>query len=309
MDIEDTAEKVSRVALVFSSALFFLLVSLIMLSMEEVISAFGGHSSWQVSIYEKMLLTMEIFFAALCLLQAALHLYTRWAAEKGFVSENLKMQVVGTHIVALSAWLMYAMFYGLAPMSASTSVKVILSTYLAYAVLVGLRTYSEANGARIVELVRRLVKKDAWALTLLGGGLVLYLSFLSCSLSEWDSFNFAQALGRFDLGTHQPHPPGYSLYVFLSKMVLAAVGDRVLALTSVSAVSGALCLLPVYVVVKKMHDPQTAVVTCLALMSTRMFWLASEKAITHMFGTFLMTSAICLLYLGLAGKRNFFLMS
>jgi 4-amino-4-deoxy-L-arabinose transferase-like glycosyltransferase len=117
------------------------------------------------------------------------------------------------------------------------------------------------------------------------------------------------ALRRFDLEADQPHPPGYALYVFLSKIAFAVCRNPLVALTSVSAISGGMCLLPVYAVVKKMHDHQTAVVTCLALMSTRMFWLTIEKAITHMLGTFLITLAICLLYLGLTGERRFLLIS
>lgn len=147
------------------------------------------------------------------------------------------------------------------------------------------------------------MKRHLSVLALVTGALILYLSFLSHSLSEWDSFNFAMALRRFDLEADQPHPPGYALYVFLSKIAFAVCRNPLVALTSVSAISGGMCLLPVYAVVKKMHDHQTAVVTCLALMSTRMFWLTIEKAITHMLGTFLITLAICLLYLGLTGER------
>jgi len=309
MNVGDEIEKVSRVAWVFSSILFLLLLSVILLSKEEIISAFGGHSFWQVSIHEKTLRTMEICFGTLSLLQFALYLSARRAAAKSTISESLNAQVIGTHSVALSAWLTYAIFYGLAPISASFSVKIMLFAFFAYTILAVLRTYSEANNRRTVELLGNVAKKYASALMLFGVGLIIYLSFLSCSLSEWDSFNFAQALERFDLGAHQPHPPGYSLYVFLSQMAYAVAGERLVALASVSAISGALCLLPIYAIVKKMYDHQTALVTCLALMSTRMYWLSSEKAVTHMFGTLLMTLAVCFLYFGLEGERRYFLMS
>ncbi len=309
MNVGDEIEKVSRVAWFFSSILFLLLLSVILLSKEEIISAFGGHSFWQVSIYEKTLRTMEICFGTLSLLQFALYLSARRAAAKSTISESLNAQVIGTHSVALSAWLTYAIFYGLAPISVSFSVKIMLFAFFAYTILAVLRTYSEANNRRTVELLGNVAKKYASALMLFGVGLIIYLSFLSCSLSEWDSFNFAQALERFDLGAHQPHPPGYSLYVFLSQMAYAVAGERLVALASVSAISGALCLLPIYAIVKKMYDHQTALVTCLALMSTRMYWLSSEKAVTHMFGTLLMTLAVCFLYFGLEGERRYFLMS
>lgn len=309
MDIEGLLGKASRTAWVSSSVLFLLVVSLILLSQEECVTLLGGYSFWQISIYEKMAQTMNVYFGALCLLQLALYLSTRHAAAKGITTENLKMRIGGTYSVALSAWLMYATFYGLAPASVSVSVKLVLLTFLAYTVVTCLRTYCEVCHTGIVALVRNLMKKYAPALALFAVGFALYVSFVSCSLSEWDSFNFAQALERFDLGAHQPHPPGYALYVFLSRLASLVAGSRLLGLTSVSAMSGALCLLPVYVIVRKMYDHETALVTGFALMSTRMFWLSSEKAVTHMLGTFLMTLAICFLYLGLKGELKFYLMS
>lgn len=300
---ESAVGSIYRIAWVSSCVLFLFSVSLLLLSHEELAGLSGGYLLWQISICEKMEWTMETCFAALCLLQVALCLSIRDDASRNIRSENIQMHIVGTQSVALSTWLMYAMFYVLAPTSTSFSVKLILLTFLPCTLLAGLRTYSVANDTKMIELVPKLAKKWTPALALFLLGLVIYLSFRSCSLSEWDSYNFAQALERFDLGAHQPHPPGYSLYVFLGKIALAVRGHDLAALSSVSAVSGALCLLPVYAMVNRMHDRQTAVVTCLALMSTRMFWLSSEKAVTHMFGTFLMTLAVCLLYLGLKDRK------
>lgn len=301
--------KVALIASVLASAIFLLSVYLALRSQIEWENMFGAYPFWEILVYEKVVQTTEIQFLVLSVLQVVLYLSARYVAAKGIMPQNLKTQTIGMYSVALSAWLMYAIFYALAPISASVPLILILSIFLVDIALIALRTYCVANDTRIVELVRRLVKKHASALVLSAVVLIVYLSFLSCSLSEWDSFNFAEALRRFDLGAHQPHPPGYSLYVFLSEMALVITGDKLSALASISALSGALCLLPVYAIVREMFDRQTATLTCLALMSTRMYWLTSEKPITHMFGTFMITLAICLLYLGLAGKRKYFLMS
>ena len=306
---ERAVERFSWIAYVSSSVVFLLPVCLVLLSQEELATAFGGCSFWEVSIYEKVAWSMEICFGAISLIVAILYLSARCAVTKGIVSENLKKYAIGTHMVALSAWLTYVLFFGLAPASASVPVKLIVTIFPVHIALVCLLTYSEVNNTVAADLVLKLVKEHTSALAIFAVGLAIYFSFLSCSLSEWDSFNFAQALDRFDLGAHQPHPPGYSLYVLFGRLVSLISGDKLFALTSVSAVSGALCLVSVYVIVRKMYDSQTAVVTCLALMSTRMYWLSSEKAVTHMFGTFLMTVAICLLYLGFKGKKNYFFMS
>ena len=37
-------------------------------------------------------------------------------------------------------------------------------------------------------------------------------------LPTWDAIQFALALGEYDVVRHQPHPPGYILYVALGRL-------------------------------------------------------------------------------------------
>ena len=48
------------------------------------------------------------------------------------------------------------------------------------------------------------------------------LPYRARMLYNWDSVQFALALGEYDVVKHQPHPPGYILYV-----ALGAPGQRV----------------------------------------------------------------------------------
>ncbi len=48
--------------------------------------------------------------------------------------------------------------------------------------------------------------------------------FLASSLDDIDAVNFALAVGDFDPARHQPHPPGYAVYVLLAKLFAAAAG-------------------------------------------------------------------------------------
>ena len=50
------------------------------------------------------------------------------------------------------------------------------------------------------------------------------LPFLASSLDDIDAVNFALAVGDFDPARHQPHPPGYAVYVLLAKLFAAAAG-------------------------------------------------------------------------------------
>ena len=51
--------------------------------------------------------------------------------------------------------------------------------------------------------------------------LAFHLPYLPASLEDLDSINFALGLRDFDVAQHQPHPPGYPLFIFLAKAVNA----------------------------------------------------------------------------------------
>ena len=48
-------------------------------------------------------------------------------------------------------------------------------------------------------------------------------------LYNWDAVQFALALREFDVAKHQPHPPGYLLYVGLGRLANRSLGDPTLA--------------------------------------------------------------------------------
>ena len=70
--------------------------------------------------------------------------------------------------------------------------------------------------------------------------LALHLPYFPTSLEDLDSINFALGVRQFDVAHHQPHPPGYPVYIALAKAVRAAVPDETRALALLSVVAGAL---------------------------------------------------------------------
>jgi hypothetical protein len=64
--------------------------------------------------------------------------------------------------------------------------------------------------------------------------LALHLPFLAPSLEDIDSINFALGLRAFNPALHQPHPPGYPVYMALGHVSLAVV-ERVTSMSRVSA--------------------------------------------------------------------------
>ncbi|MCK5744715.1 MAG: hypothetical protein KAH44_00800, partial [Oricola sp.] len=60
-------------------------------------------------------------------------------------------------------------------------------------------------------------------------------------LDDWDSVQFALALDDFDLRKHQPHPPGYPVYIAAAKVLRTVVPDAAAVLTLLSSLAGAAC--------------------------------------------------------------------
>ncbi|HEV3484359.1 MAG TPA: hypothetical protein VG106_03055, partial [Vicinamibacterales bacterium] len=79
--------------------------------------------------------------------------------------------------------------------------------------------------------------------------LAAHLPSLPPSLEDLDSVNFALGVREFDVAQHQPHPPGYPVYIALARISTAALNaagvdsapSRGLAVWS--ALAGALLIL------------------------------------------------------------------
>ncbi len=84
--------------------------------------------------------------------------------------------------------------------------------------------------------------------------LAAHLPFLPASLEDLDSINFALGLRHFDVARHQPHPPGYPVYIAIGKIARAAVPTEVKALSVVSGVTGALGVFALFALFRKI-DP------------------------------------------------------
>jgi hypothetical protein len=72
------------------------------------------------------------------------------------------------------------------------------------------------------------------------GFLALHLPYTPRSLEDVDSINFALGIRDFDVAEHQPHPPGYPVFVLITKALNAATGSEVLTLSLLGIVAGAL---------------------------------------------------------------------
>jgi hypothetical protein len=82
--------------------------------------------------------------------------------------------------------------------------------------------------------------------------LAAHVPFLPPTLEDLDSINFALGVRHFDVAAHQPHPPGYPVFVALGKASTAVLRSTGIAspeargLAIWSAISGSLLIVPLF---------------------------------------------------------------
>ncbi len=90
----------------------------------------------------------------------------------------------------------------------------------------------------------KLSPKLLWSSGLAIVFFIAHAAFLPSTLEDIDSLNFALGLADFDPAKHQPHPPGYPIFIALAKAVRVMVPSDATAMALLGAVFGALAVFP-----------------------------------------------------------------
>lgn len=137
---------------------------------------------------------------------------------------------------------------------------------------------------KFLEKIKNYKHKEIVAFTIIM--FIIYLSTLSCSWDDEDSILFIRGVREFNVAKWQPHPPGYPVYIFFGKISVFLMKDELLGLTILSAIFGALSLAVFYFLIFEMYGKKIALISCMILGVTPLFWLNSLEAMTDMTGLF-----------------------
>lgn len=100
-------------------------------------------------------------------------------------------------------------------------------------------------------------------------------------LYNWDAVQFALALREFDVAKHQPHPPGYLLYVALGRLLNIPLGDPNLAYVALAMVFSAATTVAVYCLARALYDRVTAAAAAALLAVSPLFWFYGSVGLTY----------------------------
>jgi hypothetical protein len=99
-------------------------------------------------------------------------------------------------------------------------------------------------------------------------------------LYNWDAVQFALALREFDVAKHQPHPPGYFLYVGLGRLLNASLGDPTLAYVALAMLFSAGSTFVVYRLAGAVRSANRPAAAALLAVSP-LFWFYGSVGLTY----------------------------
>jgi hypothetical protein len=111
-------------------------------------------------------------------------------------------------------------------------------------------------------------------------------AFRSHYLYDLDSVNFALALRRFDPAAHQPHPPGYFLYVCLGRLANLFLHDANSALVAISIVFSCGAAVMVYSLADCWFGRRAAFFAGLIFLFSPLVWFHGTVALTYIVEAF-----------------------
>ena len=115
------------------------------------------------------------------------------------------------------------------------------------------------------------------------------LPFTSTYLYNMDSGHFALALGNYNITVHQPHPPGYFLYVMMGRLLNLFIKDANVIFVVISIVFSGLTVVAVYYLGREIFNKRIGIFAALIAMTSPSLWFYSEIASTYIVEAFFST--------------------
>ena len=132
-----------------------------------------------------------------------------------------------------------------------------------------------------------MVYRQKLSLVLLTGAVAMTrFMFRSHYLYDLDSVNFALAMQRFDPRVHQPHPPGYFLYICAGRLLDIMFHDANLALVVLSILASCGVAVVLYKMTLDWFGPMAAQFAGIFFLLSPLAWFHGIVALTYIVEAF-----------------------
>jgi len=136
---------------------------------------------------------------------------------------------------------------------------------------------------------------------------IIRLCLRSNYLDDWDSVQFILGLKNYSIISHQPHPPGYPVYIFLGRITDQFFDNGLKSFTFMSALFGSLALVPTYLLAKEFFGKHVALLSAIILSLAPAEMLFSEVVMSDIVSMFFIATTVYLLYKGLKSSIYLYL--
>ena len=112
------------------------------------------------------------------------------------------------------------------------------------------------------------------------------IPFTSKFLYHIDSGHFALALDKYDITVHQPHPPGYFLYVMLGRLFHYFINDANTVFVSISVIFSGFTVVGIYYLGKEIYDKKIGLLAAIFALTSPNLWFHGEVALSYIVEAF-----------------------
>jgi len=134
--------------------------------------------------------------------------------------------------------------------------------------------------------------------------LVTRIPYVTQYLFAWDSGTVALGTRFYDIGQHQPHPPGYVLYVLTAKILNVFVHNINTVLVGMSIVAAGGTVILLYLLAARMYNRKVALVAASILLFSKSLWAYSEVAFSYTLQGFMAIAVVYCAYRFVQDTRN-----
>ena len=118
--------------------------------------------------------------------------------------------------------------------------------------------------------------------------IALHLPFLPASLEDLDSINFALGIREFDVTRHQPHPPGYPVFMLAAKAVHAMVPSEAHVLAILGILTGGLAAFALVALFRALEGNDASgyrpLMAALLTLTSPLFFMTAARPLSDVTG-------------------------
>ena len=134
----------------------------------------------------------------------------------------------------------------------------------------------------------------------------LHLPFLPASLEDLDSINFALGIRDFDVAQHQPHPPGYPVFILVAKAVHALIPSEAHALSLVGILASGLAVFFLVRLFEALDHRReaarpAALLATVLVVASPLFWVTAARPLSDVAG---LAAALAAQALGMTARSR-----